>query len=620
MSTSSKHTSIPIQVFCNSIPESYSKKRKCKKISLEYRPGQQSKQNVKFPLNEFIESIYYLPDRILDLLEIATYIFSGDRSVHRGNREAVEYHAWSRSFEYFISVREPDFWNREDVKYNLSQAIEWMTGDKSYSFNFISGHDTGKAHLFDNECHSMEGKGNPRILLFSGGLDSLSGLIELLETTDDPIWPISHDSGNPSPRKTQKKLIEAIDNLYPGRVNHRIFTCHLHDVRAPEESQRTRAFLYCSMALGMAVALKQKNFYIFENGVTALNFPKRAGMINARASRTAHPKTLTLLKNTFALILDDNFEIKKPYAFKTKTDVINILKDYNRTDLMNSSVSCSKTFKPLGIATHCGECSQCIDRRFAAYASQTNKDDEGGIYAFDFINEPIVEGETKTGITDYLRQAHSFLIFNLNQFYYEMIDQLADAIDINSDQGDQVEKMYSLCHRHGHNVQTAAHNMIKPLVKYPAGSLHTIVYNTDFSRPPVFPLANQIASEFCKFLYHACSKVQPENENDLNAKLDGYLTGHKEKFQREHPFLSFATARTVPDLSNAHLDLLIEAKYIRGSTSPSVATSGIAEDLTKYPDETLKLFVVYDPYNGITDPEVFKSDFEKKRYCIIEII
>ena len=201
-----------------------------------------------------------------------------------------------------------------------------------------------------------------------------------------------------------------------------------------------------------------------------------------------------------------------------------------------------------------------------------------------------------------------------------MIDQLADAIDINMDQSEQVEKLYSLCHRHGHNVQTAAHNMIKPLVKYPVGSLQTIVYNTDFSRPPVFPLANQIASEFCKFLYRACSKVQPKNENDLNAKLDGYLTGHKEKFQREHPFLRFATARSVPDHSNDHLDLLIEAKYIRGATSPSVVTSGIAEDLTKYPDETLKLFVVYDPYKGITDPEVFKSDFEKKRYCIIKII
>jgi hypothetical protein len=193
-----------------------------------------------------------------------------------------------------------------------------MTGDSAYCFNFLPGHSTGKAHLYDSDEFTPKQHGSPRVVLFSGGLDSLAGVIELLETTEDTIYPISHYSGNPGTYRTQKQLISAITELYPERVKHKILRCHLHKVRAPEESQRTRAFLYCSMALGMATALNQSEFYVFENGITALNFRKRTGMINARASRTAHPKTIGLLQDFFSLLLDKQIKIKNLLLSKPK--------------------------------------------------------------------------------------------------------------------------------------------------------------------------------------------------------------------------------------------------------------------------------------------------------------
>lgn len=57
---------------------------------------------------------------------------------------------------------------------------------------------------------------------------------------------------------------------------------------------------------------------------------------------------------------------------------------------------------------------------------------------------------------------------------------------------------------------------------------------------------------------------------------------------------------------------LIEAKYIRDSTSPSKATEGIASDLTKYPSSSFILFVVYDPMHAIQSDETFRSDIEAK--------
>jgi len=77
--------------------------------------------------------------------------------------------------------------------------------------------------------------GMPRIVLFSGGLDSLAGIVELIDTCSDSLWLISHKSANPSTARTQRKLFEALQSRYPTRVNHRVLKCHLHKVRVPEE-------------------------------------------------------------------------------------------------------------------------------------------------------------------------------------------------------------------------------------------------------------------------------------------------------------------------------------------------------------------------------------------------
>jgi len=552
----------------------------------------------------------------LDLLEISGYVLCADRHSFRGSRNAVEYHSWSRDFEYFIKVRDHEFWKSEEVKRSLSESLTWITGDRSHSFNFLPGHSTAKTNIFDSSRFSLPVKGDASVVLFSGGLDSLAGVVELLESTKGPVWLISHKSGNPSTGRTQKRLIEALGARYPNRVNHRVLECHLHGVRAPEESQRTRAFVYCSMGFAMATALKLSAFYLYENGMTSLNFSKRGAMQNARASRTAHPKTIRLLRELLCLVAGKSFDIRTPFAFKTKTEVVEALKE-KRSDLINSAVSCSKTYKELGIATHCGQCSQCTDRRFAVFAAECDDSDDG-IYASDFINEKIEDAEARTTLIDYLRQARQFLRSNLDHFYTDMSAELSEAIDIQGDECEQVDQIHALCQRHAKQVQHALQRMILPLVNYPDGSLATTLETRDLCRPPAEVLAKKLIPELEDFIRRAFVHERPQDENDLNAKIGGFLSGHKERFQKEYPSVNFATARIVPDHSDQNL--WIEAKYVRGATTPSKATQGIAEDLTKYPDELLKLFIVYDPEGQISDRTRFKKDFEAKRYCIIHIV
>jgi hypothetical protein len=76
----------------------------------------------------------------------------------------------------------------------------------------------------------------------------------------------------------------------------------------------------------------------------------------------------------------------------------------------------------------------------------------------------------------------------------------------------------------------------------------------------------------------------------------------------------------IPDHSWHEQHLLIEAKFIRNSTSPSKASEGIAADLIKYPSEVHVMFVVYDPNRAIPNDDKFRSEFEKKRPCTVFII
>ncbi len=113
---------------------------------------------------------------------------------------------------------------------------------------------------------------------------------------------------------------------------------------------------------------------------------------------------------------------------------------------------------------------------------------------------------------------------------------------------------------------------------------------------------------------------KPKDENDFNDKVDGILNSERPTLEREHPSVSFALARVIPDHSITENDLLIEAKYIRGSTTPSKASSGIAEDLTKYPESFYILFIVYDPLRAISDDQKFRSDIEGKGRCTAFVI
>ncbi len=614
----------PYAIACNGAQIPKLILRKCDSRILDYRDNGLNDQNIKALFPNFIGDLYFLPKRIKDLLEIAAYVYGADRLVSRGSRDSIEYHAWARSFWFFIKVRDYEFWSKPEVKKALNDALCFMSGDREFRFEFEAGHNTLPFSLFDNKEFALQHSDDIKILLFSGGLDSLAGAISVLEETKSSVCLISHRS-NPSTKKTQDGLVEALNIYYPERIKHYKFDCSLTGCRRIEESQRTRAFLYNTIAFSLAEAYKKDSLYVYENGITSINFPRRQDLMNARASRTTHPRTLFLLSNLFSLVSDRQITIKAPFVLLTKTDIISLLKTYKREHLIPSAVSCSKTFKNIGGATHCGCCFQCVDRRLATYAAEQEDAENLGLYCLDFIRENIGSNEEKTALIDYLRQARNYAQWNIDHFSDRMMPELTYLVDyISNDEIDAIEKVYNLCNRHGKQVAKALQRIRAiyddPFEKCLENSLLSIISNREYSQEPVLRLVKTIADQMEKAIPISFQREKPTGENDLNDKVSSLLEGYREAFEREHPSLPFALAKVIPDHSAKDFALVIETKYLRGSTTPSKATEGMAADLIKYQEDSFILFLVYDPERSIHNDDVFRNDFQKKGRCRVCII
>lgn len=421
--------------------------------TLDYREDADPRL-VTLRLPNFLDQLYHLPPRILDLLELAAYVFAADRVAYRGAKDAVEYHAWSRTMYFAMKVRDAPFWNRPQVKDKLRKALGFMTGDYEYTFEFLPGHSTPPASLFDKEEFATVHQGPASVTLFSGGLDSLAGALERLETTDEEIFLISHRSGQPTTKRTQASLAQALCRNYPGRVHPYSFDCGMATERGAEETQRTRAFLFGSIAFAVAYRLGLDSFYAYENGVTSLNFLRRQELMSARASRTTHPKTHALMADFLSEIHNGRVKVVNPFWTKTKADVFTLLDRLNGRDLISSAVSCSKTFQRLpGNATHCGGCFQCVDRRIAAYAAGLDDIDDTGIYSSDIFRQRIDKVETRTTALDYVRQAVNFASTTDDGFVENRLAELSDVTSyLGMEEDAAVEAVWNLCHRHGEQV------------------------------------------------------------------------------------------------------------------------------------------------------------------------
>src|SRR5262249_8513929 len=148
--------------------------------------------------------------------------------------------------------------------------------------------------------------------------------------------------------------------------------------------------------------------------------------------------------------------------------------------------------------THCGECSQCIDRRFACYAANLDALDDATPYAANFISSCPSTEEAKTTLVDYIRQAREFATSNPDHLATELFGEIAESIDYVGvpTEEEAYSRITTLCRRHGEQIMSALgsmrakHDRLETAIA--KGSLFSLVADREYLKEPVQRLVEAV--------------------------------------------------------------------------------------------------------------------------------
>lgn len=346
-----------------------------------------------------IESIYE------DLSIIALSIFSIDKRVSRWY-EAKD--KWTRDLKVSIPVLNYDKW--KDTVNLWNEMLNFLTGD-NWNINFRATKNVyGK--YYKREKIKEDISKCTAVSLFSGGLDSFCGALNLLDKGKSVCF-IGHNE-YPKLGDKQKKLKNAIKDEYPLQsVKFFSFTANS---QAPEKNNeklkhnentcRGRSLLFLSVAISVAGVIGEDiPVYIPENGFIGLNIPLTNNRKGSCSTRTTHPFFIRKYNELLNKIGIKN-TIKNFFAYKTKREVVNTVKDNNVfKNYAGSTISCSHPCLPRWnkdenkreYPKNCGYCYPCLIRKSSLLGLNIDED-----YTYNRLNSCFLKGDSsnKTKMND----------------------------------------------------------------------------------------------------------------------------------------------------------------------------------------------------------------------------
>ena len=347
-----------------------------------------------------------VPDVLADLLEVASYVYAADSAISRGGEiDAQMGRGWRRKFRFEIPVRLPGLWSSDPVLSALVETLGFLSDD-SYEFEFKATIDAPtKEEYFEFKDKEETSFMPDEVILFSGGLDSLSGTVEELVGSSKRVALVSHRSASKI-AGAQKGLVGKLRRRFgTNRVFHVPVWANLVGSRSYEPTHRTRSFLFAALGVVTARMFGRDSIRFFENGVVSLNLPPVAQVVGARATRTTHPQTLAGFQSLFSAVLGSDFGVDNPFAWTTKTEVIERIAENGCSGLIRDTRSCTRVRDMTTLHPHCGQCSQCIDRRFAVLAASQEHEDPAEAYKVDLFTDKRPAGPDREMALGYVRSA-----------------------------------------------------------------------------------------------------------------------------------------------------------------------------------------------------------------------
>ena len=339
-----------------------------------------------------------------DLIEIAAVVFAADSSIPRGGSTRPDMgQGWHRSFAFTIPVRDPGFWSRPEVCAALTDAVTFLTDD-IVTFTFVPHQNTALRQGFLQFDPASGAFAADEVILFSGGLDSFAGALEFLSMQSGRVALVSHRSSQKVATR-QQQLGLYLSRRFPGRVLHIQVAAHRVGSEARESTQRSRSFLFAALGQTVARMLGAQRVSFYENGIVSHNLPISPQVVGTMATRTTHPLTLRKLNDLMALIGSQPVPIENPYRWLTKTEVVRRLADYGGSGQIRVAVSCTSVREQDTLHTHCGTCSQCLDRRFAILAAGLEAEDPEEMYGTEVLVGARDGERSRTMALDWTRHA-----------------------------------------------------------------------------------------------------------------------------------------------------------------------------------------------------------------------
>lgn len=426
------------------------------RLRLSGRPGH---GNITLRIEDVHSKLFSsVPSRFHDLLEIATYVYSADQVIRRGADDVDTFgDGWRRDLHFVVPVRDPDFWSSAQVQDTLCSTLGFLSDDQ-YRFDFVKldqEHPFQQYLQFD-DTQQVYGKPE-QVVMFSGGLDSLAGAIDEVVNQKRRVLLVTHKSTsklNKRHRTLEQMLAEKAGDNVPHRISVRV---HKAKELNHEYTQRSRSFLYVSIGATIARMLNLKSVRFYENGVISLNLPVCAQVVGGRATRTTHPRVMKGFQDLLSLVAGEPFTVENPYIWKTKADVVKVITDAGCHDLIKHSMTCTHTWEMTNQHTHCGGCSQCIDRRFAILAAKADQHDPVEHYKVDVFTQSRDKGEDKIMAAAYLERANQVKnLTDVTQFVssYPDVGRVLKYLNYSS-AGQAAQRVFDLYKRHADEVTGA---------------------------------------------------------------------------------------------------------------------------------------------------------------------
>lgn len=330
------------------------------RIPLLFKGAINMRTYAEIDISEICQFKDLVPNALFDMLIMSGIVYSVDRTI---SRKRFSINGLTREMIINLPTSNLTLWN--PLTKSMNELLSFMTGDLwSVKFRPTNNYDLPSIPLSE-KCKEVTA-----VSLFSGGMDSLIGAIDLAQIESGKIFLASHyDSTMGGPKGDQEKVFKMLNECYPDKFIRfkKAVRIQPQKHKNSELSSRSRSLMFFAIAAIVAEALGT-DIVIPENGSVSLNYPLSDSRRSACSTRTTHPILVNQFNNLL-LCLGVKTRANNPYEFQTKGEMVQGCKDPSTLiKIVPQSNSCGKRSQHQFMldnhfASHCGRCMPCMYRR-----------------------------------------------------------------------------------------------------------------------------------------------------------------------------------------------------------------------------------------------------------------